>query len=73
MRQFLFQPSDQGGECGEMNSPNYVNNCNYDGAYNVLSKVTTYKLVTNFVPCYGFRPWGQFKIKIQVKTLTNMI
>ena len=24
-----------------MNSPNYVNNCNYDGAYNVLTKVTT--------------------------------
>ena len=23
-----------------MNSPNYVNNCNYDGAYNVLTKVT---------------------------------
>jgi len=33
-----FPSSDQGGECGEMNSPNYVNNCNYDGAYNVLTK-----------------------------------
>ena len=39
----LLQPSsDQGGECGQMNSPNYVNNCNYDGAYNVLAKVNHY-------------------------------
>ena len=37
-----------------MNSPNYVNNCNYDGAYNVLTKVTILPLtyirtyITNF-------------------------
>ena len=71
----LFQPSsDQGGECGQMNSPNYVNNCNYDGAYNVLTKV--YIIVvcgTLNDKGHYFRPWDQFKIKTQVKILTNMI
>ena len=86
----LLQPSsDQGGDCGQMNSPNYVNNCNYDGAYNVLAKVNIiimaelcrllfcwYLMVHNTVnECMSlnFRPWDPFKTKIRVKALTNMI
>ena len=79
----LFQPSsDQGGECGQMNSPNYVNNCNYDGAYNVLAKVNHYHcrtmqiillvLVSSQCMSLNFRPWGLFRIKIRVKAQTNM-
>ena len=35
----LAQPTDDlGGECGQLNKPNYVNNCDYDGAFSVLSK-----------------------------------
>ena len=42
----LAQPTDDlGGECGQLNKPNYVNNCNYDGAYNVLAKVNHYLLL----------------------------
>ena len=38
----VLQPSsDQGGPCDQLNSPNYVSNCNYDGAFSVLSKVVS--------------------------------
>jgi len=33
-----FPTTNQGGPCEALNSPNYISNCNYDGAYGVLSK-----------------------------------
>merc|ERR1712183_668858 len=33
-----FPTNDQGGFCLFLNSPNFVNNCNYDGAFHILQK-----------------------------------
>ena len=50
----LAQPTDDlGGECGQLNKPNYVNNCNYDGAYNVLAKVN--------IIYYYYKHWEKSK------------
>ena len=45
-----------------MNSPNYVNNCNYDGAYNVLTKVTTIMTLT-LINITNFQTLGSIQNK----------
>ena len=35
---YLWQPTDNfGGQCDRLNSDNYINNCNYRGAYQMLN------------------------------------
>ena len=46
-----------------MNSPNYVNNCNYDGAYNVLTKVSIIVICVTLLLRSRFQTLGSIQNK----------
>ena len=78
----VFQPTNEGsGACDLLNSPNYVSNCNYDGAASVLAKVrargkvlTVLKsqidaLTVNQFSDFGFdwtKGWGWSGLRVEV-------